>query len=849
MTRKALTFVEIDVSVCSLAYGVAPCTAAIPTTGTQKCFNTYGSCQDRAHYTESFVTLRFCEDTGYQAQSGTEAIPSLTAVDVTPGKIALGEGLGQRASVSCSFREHPHSDTGEGFDPYLSTRAYDPFKQGTFWAKFAARHPNLRGKKLRVIRGYLGQALEEMETRHFIVDSIDGPGLDGKFTVIAKDPLKALDGDRAVAPAPSTGYLAADINSSTTSATLAPANVGNASYPANGFLAIGGTEIVAFTRTNDTLTLTRGQKNTTGVAHKAGDRAQLCLAYTSQDPSVIFADLATTYGGIDASYIPADDWLGETQGYSGQVYSTFIAEPTSVKKLVAELIEQTGLVVWWDEIGEKIRMQVLRQIDTAAATFDEGRYLDGSLTIKAQPEKRYSQVWTYFGQRNPLEGVDDPSNYFSVAVKVDADSERIYGSPSIKTIFSRWIPQGGRTIAERLNEVQLGRYLVPPRAIQFSVVDDDSGVRPVLGGGYRLSSRANQDVDGTRVAMPFQVTGIKPSRGALIVAAEELNFTSLQVGDPANRVITIDFTDNALNLRSLHDGLFGTPHFGGLVTFEITSAALIGSTGVNTPSIDTGTWPTVSRTGNRTSGSPVLTGLANTTNFVAGMAVRGTGIPDNARILSVDSSTQITLDKNASSGSGTATALTIYTTRILIRLAGDVRGAGGNGGLGARGSASNGSAGQQGGTALKVRAAVDVVVLASGKLRGGGGGGGGGPCQTYADHSGGGGGGGAGIPPGGGGPAQGSGGGYSEPGGSGSTTNGGPGGRSWTTSGVWGEWPELENGYRGGYGGNLGEGGNVGYPSWMPMGPGGAGPAGYAIDGISLTKLTNNGIVAGQQGN
>jgi len=73
--RKTLTFVEIDVSICLLAYGVAPCTAAVGVTGSQKCFQTIGSCQDRANYAESFVTLRFTKDSGYQAESGIEAIP------------------------------------------------------------------------------------------------------------------------------------------------------------------------------------------------------------------------------------------------------------------------------------------------------------------------------------------------------------------------------------------------------------------------------------------------------------------------------------------------------------------------------------------------------------------------------------------------------------------------------------------------------------------------------------------------------------------------------------------------------------------------------------------------------
>lgn len=265
--RTWQTFVEIDVSICSLTYGTSPCTAVVGTaaeiaagtaTGTQRCFNTVGSCQNRAHYAESFVTLRFCKDNGVRPLSGIEAIPSLVDADLTPGVISLGENLGQRPSVTCSFRDHPYADTGAGFDKYLSTRAYNPFGQGTFWAKFAARHPNLRGKKLRVIQGYVGQTLAEMETRHYIIDSVDGPGLDGSFSIIAKDPLKSLDGERATAPRVNSGRIVSDLDASTTSISLTPSGIGNAEYAASGYLNISGTEIVAFTRLGDALTITRG---------------------------------------------------------------------------------------------------------------------------------------------------------------------------------------------------------------------------------------------------------------------------------------------------------------------------------------------------------------------------------------------------------------------------------------------------------------------------------------------------------------------------------------------------------------------------------------------------------------
>lgn len=63
-------------------------------------------------------------------------------------------------------------------------------------------------------------------------------------------------------------------------------------------------------------------------------------------------------------------------------------------------------------------------------------------------------------------------------------------------------------------------------------------------------------------------------------------------------------------------------------------------------------------TGNRTSGSAVISGIASTTGIYSGQAISGTGIPASTRVLTVDSATQITMTANATSGSGTATTIT-----------------------------------------------------------------------------------------------------------------------------------------------------------------------------------------------
>lgn len=65
----------------------------------------------------------------------------------------------------------------------------------------------------------------------------------------------------------------------------------------------------------------------------------------------------------------------------------------------------------------------------------------------------------------------------------------------------------------------------------------------------------------------------------------------------------------------------------------------------------------ISVTGDTTSGSAVITGMSSTTGIVANTFVcTGNAIPTSARVVSVDSSSQVTLDSEAT-GDGTASAL------------------------------------------------------------------------------------------------------------------------------------------------------------------------------------------------
>lgn len=73
-------------------------------------------------------------------------------------------------------------------------------------------------------------------------------------------------------------------------------------------------------------------------------------------------------------------------------------------------------------------------------------------------------------------------------------------------------------------------------------------------------------------------------------------------------------------------------------------------------------------TGSITSGSPVVTGIADTTGLLEDMLVTGTGIPPNTRIAAVNSATQITLNNAATTTNSAASleANSTFGTEVLV---------------------------------------------------------------------------------------------------------------------------------------------------------------------------------------
>lgn len=582
---RVVTYVEIDVDRCSLSFGEGAC----PATGDKKCYNSFGTCPVRTSMVIEPVTLILSEPTE-DDDMNIDAIPCVKSVSLQSGKISLGEDLGIRSGVTITADDFRWSDTGVLGDKYRSSRGVDPWVTGTFWGKFRSRNPYVQGRNLRIVRGELGAPRDRMDIRHYTINNIVGPDAKGSVTINGQDTLKFADGDRAQAPRPTSGSIISDLNTTETKVVMTPYGIGDLEYPASGLVAIGGSEICLFTRVGDELTLVRGQRGTRPEDHKSSDRVQLVLEYAGVSPANIINDLLVNYADVSQSTIPLQDWRDEVDSFLRRLYSRTIAEPTSVRELVSELIHQAALAVWHDDVSSLIRLQVLKPTPANSGVLNEDIYTQGKANVQDQPKKRVSTCQVMYGLKNPLMASDKAESYRSRVVVSDIQGQADYGTPAIEVIFGTWIPAYAKQVAERLGSIRVGRFAKAPKRVTLEV-HKMAPLIPELGGAYYFRSWCLQDADGLPETIPAQVISRQDMDDRVLVELEEATFIPIDEEDLLNRVVTIDGNAMNINLRQIHDTIYPDPSTSDSITFIIPRGVTVGSNSASIPALDVGQWP------------------------------------------------------------------------------------------------------------------------------------------------------------------------------------------------------------------------------------------------------------------
>ncbi|RVD58856.1 hypothetical protein EN866_19550 [Mesorhizobium sp. M2D.F.Ca.ET.223.01.1.1] len=492
--RRPITVVELDLDFCSNTYGVAPCTAAVGTTGAQKCFNTFSTCQDTANYAKSVKTYRFVTPSPL-LPIGQTLFPCITSVDLAPVQIDP-KGFSVSASVTVELQDFPHHD--RGIDPYPSDRAYNPRQQGTFFGKLRGRNPYLENRVMRVMEGYVdADRTIYTRTRTYFIDRMEGPDADGRVRIIGKDALRFADASKAQAPALSKGSLAANMTNVANTLTLQPAGIGS-TYPASGTVRIDDEVMTYASISGDTLNgIVRATDGTVAATHDASTVVQLCIRYTNATTPFILNDLLTNYAGINSSYIPLTAWNTEYDTWLGTITSTvLLSEPTGVKDLIQEIQQATGTYLWWDDIAALIQFKALvppLPSSPPPLLNEMQHFLAGSITVKDSPKDRVSQVLMYFAPYGAISELK-AENFKSVSIQVDTTGEGVnaYGTSNSMTVLNRWV--SSLQVVDEIAVRILNRYKETPRQITFSLDAKDAALK--TGDLVDISSRLIQGVDG-----------------------------------------------------------------------------------------------------------------------------------------------------------------------------------------------------------------------------------------------------------------------------------------------------------------------------------------------------------------
>lgn len=524
--REPIQYIEIDVDYCSLSYGTGLCTALLGTTGLRKCFNTFGTCQDKDNFTKSAKTLRFVNNRanlpkGMLAYPALHSVSAFTSTVNVAGSDPKMSAFGRRATMSATLKDFLDDDIG--FDKYQTERlsgaaitggvGYNPYDYGTFLSRLKARWPHYAGRPMRWVIGFIDNGVFTVdETRHYIITDVKGPDSSGSFTFEGKDVLALADDKKALCPKPSRGKLGAAITTGLDSFALTPAGIG-AEYSASGFASIGS-EVVSFTRSVDTITLTgRSLKGTVLANHSLGDSFQEAYNVEAMRIDDLIEDLLVTFAKVSPTFCPkVTKWAPEINRWmSSLLLDTIITKPTGVAQLIGELAD-IGISIWWNDVDQEILIMPNHPVAEEAITDISDRNNIQKIVQEDKDEDRITQVHFYVKQSDPTKDYKEKANYDQINVLIDTEAERsdAYNDTKVREVFCRWLNNGADAIVRVQALRLLKRFNKPP--IHYTIHLDYSDNELRLTDVVRLDSRILTDADGfpmSRLMQVYKKEGVK----------------------------------------------------------------------------------------------------------------------------------------------------------------------------------------------------------------------------------------------------------------------------------------------------------------------------------------------------
>jgi len=526
--RQPVRIIELEQPRCSLRFGTSPCTA----TGTPLCYNTFWTCKDRDNYTpDGFIRWRFYdgrngdqflyEEFANENEIGTNAFPVLLSASTSPSRINVGgqkdneSPFGVMSKLTVKISEFEFDDHVGDF--YVNNVDRDASTAG--WvAKFIARNRFYPNMILRDYRGYVGEALADMQVSEYVLDNIeqDGPK---SATLTGRDPLDLATDKKAQFPRPSDIQLAQKISATTETFSVSCAETElSADYGNTGdtrYMRLGS-EVISYTgwtgtEPDFTLTgVTRGVLNTTADGHEDEDSGQRVGRYENISMYKVAEDLLDNHTQIPSRFFQFSQWDTEGETYLSTLKTTAtVAEPTSVEKLCAELSRDGLFYIWWDARTQKIPMRAVRPpSETPVEWSDDLNIIQDSFSEKAKSDDRLTRVALFYGQRDPTETLNEFSNYRVQRLRIDTEVEQedaTGGEVIERKIFSRWINTDNNALLVAASLVLRYKYI--PRYLTLRVDAKDRAID--IADVVDISTRHKIDSEGNREATRYQVISLE----------------------------------------------------------------------------------------------------------------------------------------------------------------------------------------------------------------------------------------------------------------------------------------------------------------------------------------------------
>ena len=354
-----------------------------------------------------------------------------------------------------------------------------------------------------------------MVTRHYLIDSIDGPDASGRVVITGKDILAIADNDRAQAPRPTSGVLGENISEDQTGQIpvigswedYATSPVGEViGFRINDEIMIG--ELGNASQDSFTLTVASNQRSQFGTEpsnHEEGDVIQLVDIVDQERPDELIERLLTYYGSVPEEYIPTAEWQEEAEVWLESFRVSFpMSESEGVLELIGEITQQTGCYIWWDELEQKIKFRAIRPVlpdDVVPLYTDEDNIISDSMRVERKPDERISTADISYLPRNVTDNLEKESNFRRRRLDVNTESATNYRQNRIMKIYSRWLDSGAKVI--NLSARLVSRYKETPVYLTFDMDAKDRSLK--TGDVVDLKSRYLTDGNGSPVTRRWVV--------------------------------------------------------------------------------------------------------------------------------------------------------------------------------------------------------------------------------------------------------------------------------------------------------------------------------------------------------